>query len=252
VAFVDMNTQIEDTDEIIFGDEISNEGSNEYNSSFDIDSDSNDENSVYYGDVNPFTFREMDGKYFPPPAISSINTRSTIENKSAILPNEWMKWHEKLKRIIASESEEKLFTDEEEELPPQQDIQMPRVLQALADLVERYRRNTNDILDPPLITKKKEQRMMQKKNKDFMDTKAKQLVIAIVEHLEHLIIYGNYPKEMFGNYDKYAMESIRGSSYESLHAGLKLLMCAETIIPSAELIQPIKRISTALPTGVSQ
>ncbi len=229
-----MNAEVDDTDEIIFGDEISNEGSNEYDGRLDLESDGE------FVESNSFEL-----------AISDVNSRSTIVNKSAILPDKFMKWYEKLKKIITSETEEELFIDDEEEVPEQQDIQMPRVLQALADLVERYRRNTNDILDPPIITKKKEQRVLQKKNKDFMETKAKQLVIAIVEHLEHLIIYGNYPKEMFGNYDKYAMEAIRGNGYESLHAGLKLLMCAETIIPSAELIQPIKRISTALPTGVN-
>ena len=234
MAFVDINAQIDDTDEIIFGDEISNTGSEEYDGRLDLESESE------FIESNSFSL-----------AISNVNAKHTIQNKSAILPDKYSKWYEKLKKIIKTESEEELFIDDEEEMPQQQDMQMPRVLQALADLVERYRRNTNDILDPPIITKKKEQRVLQKKNKDFMETKAKQLVIAIVEHLEHLIIYGNYPKEMFGNYDKYAMEAIRGSGYESLHAGLKLLMCAETIIPSAELIQPIKRISTALPTGVN-
>ena len=231
-----MNTQIEvdDTDEIIFGDEISNSGSEEYDSRLDIESESE------FIESNSFGL-----------AISDINAKYTILNKSAILPDKYSKWYEKIKRLIKTEDDEELFIDDEEELHPQQDIQMPRVLQALADLVERYRRNTNDILDPPIITKKKEQRVLQKKSKDFMEIKSKQLVIAIVEHLEHLIIYGNYPKEMFGNYDKYAVESIRSNGYESLHAGLKLLMCAETIIPSAELIQPIKRISTALPTGVN-
>ncbi len=229
-----MNAQVDDTDEIIFGDEISNVGSDEYDERLDLESDGD------FVESNSFEL-----------AISDVNSKSTIFNKSAILPDKIGKWYDKLKKMIVEESEEELFIDDEEEVPEQQDMQMPRVLQALADLVERYRRNTNDILDPPIITKKKEQRVLQKKNKDFMETKAKQLVIAIVEHLEHLIIYGNYPKEMFGNYDKYAMEAIRGNGYESLHAGLKLLMCAETIIPSAELIQPIKRISTALPTGVN-
>lgn len=229
-----MNAQVDDTDEIIFGDEISNTGSDEYDGRLDLEAEGE------FDESNSFEL-----------AISDTNAKSMIYNKSAILPDKYTKWYEKLKRVIAIESEEELFVDDEEDVPQQQEMQMPRVLQALADLVERYRRNTNDILDPPIITKKKEQRVLQKKNKDFMEEKSRQLVIAIVEHLEHLIIYGNYPKEMFGNYDKYAMEAIRGNGYESLHAGLKLLMCAETIIPSAELIQPIKRISTALPTGVN-
>jgi len=234
VAFVDVNAEIDETDEIIFGDEISQSGEDEYDSNFDMDSDDvMDENDVF--DLG----------------ISDINSKANIFNKSAILPSKYDKWHKKLRLIIIQDQHEDIFSDEEEEEIQQPDIQMPRVLQALADLVDRYRRNTNDIFDPPLITKKKEQRVLQKRNKEFMDSKARQLVIAIVEHLEHLIMYGGYNEEMFGNYRVYAEKAVNSEGFESLHAGLKLLMCAETIIPSAEMIQPVKRISSALPTGVN-
>ncbi len=233
MSFIEYEKEIDDTDELIFGEEISKEGENVYDKSLDFESDGDSTENVYSL------------------AISNVNAKSIIFNKTAIIPNKYDRWYKKLKEIIVDDNSQDFFEDDEEEEQPQQDIQMPRVLQALADLVERYRRNTNDILDPPIISKKKEQRILQRKNKDFMDVKGKQMVIAIVEHLEHLIIYGSYPKEMFGQYEKYAMDSIKSNGYESLHSGLKLLMCAEIIIPSAELIQPIKRISSALPTGVN-
>jgi hypothetical protein len=233
VAFVDVNTEIDDTDEIIFGDEISQSGQDEYNSNFDMESDDIIENTMF--DL----------------AISDINSKSNVFNKSAILPSKYDKWYKKIKLLMLEDRREDIFSDEEEEEIRQPDIQMPRVLQALADLVERYRRNTNDVFDPPMITKKKEQRVLQKRNKEFMETKGKQMVIAIVGHLEQLIIHGGFQEEMFGNYVGYAKDSISSNGYESLHSGLKLVMCAEIIIPSAEMIQPVKRISSALPTGVN-
>ena len=121
MSFIEYEKEIDDTDELIFGEEISKEGENVYDKNLDFESDGDFTENVY-------TL-----------AISNVNAKSIIFNKTAIIPNKYDRWYKKLKEIIVDDNSQDFFEDDEEEEQPQQDIQMPRVLQALAGTVEPRR-----------------------------------------------------------------------------------------------------------------
>ena len=224
-------------DDYMYDDEIGSTGSNEYDESLDPEM-IDDIDDVISDDITDL-------------AISTVNAKGNIFNKSAILPTRFDRFADKIRLQIKLDDAEKIFDEEEEEVEEQRDVQLPRILQGLAELTERYRQNSLDCLDSPMITKRKEMRALERKQKEFMNIKGKQMITSIVQHIEHLIVQGNYPREMFGDFRNYAENWKNTDTYDALQWGMKVVMCAEVIIPSQERLHPIKRISSALPTGVN-
>ena len=144
----------------------------------------------------------------------------------------------------------KLVDDTETDIDPEE-FNIPRALQGLADVCDRYRRNMNEYIDPSIFPKKRQMRMMQHKQESFLRDGFKKQVILIEQHIRALIFQGKFPEKMFGQYRKFIRESLLNTNTETaLYAGMNLVLCAEIVMPAAEQITPIKRITEAIPSGI--
>ncbi len=130
-----------------------------------------------------------------------------------------------------------------------QEFEIPRAVQGLAKLVEDARENLNEIWSPTMFTKKKKMRLLRDKKNQFLKSGADQIAVAIVQHINSLVIMGHYPNKMFGDYLKHSASVKEAFSESKITPLLDLVLCAEVVMPTQEELIPKKRIDTALPSA---
>lgn len=144
-----------------------------------------------------------------------------------------------------------LETEPEAEEDKTPEYEVPRAIQGLAKLVDDARENISEIVSPTMFTKKKKMRLLRDKKNLFLRAGADQIGTAIVQHIEALVHQGHFPIHMFGDYSKHCAAIKKAIGEQKIVPLLDLILCAEVVMPSQELLIPRKRISAGLPSAGS-
>lgn len=184
-----------------------------------------------------------------PLAISIKQKPDTkIFNKSAIFRvdplHQYIYEQEKILQENVFDDVDEFSSSENDEIAP------PRALQGMVELCERYRRNFYMAIDTDYDEKRKRNKITLKKLSEFKLRGHKQIATAVKQHIDALVRQGKIHRFMFENYNHYYKECIEKSGDDALYAGMNLVLCAEVVAPSIEMINPVKRITASLPTGV--
>jgi len=202
----------------------------------------------------PESYRTDDEQLIP--AISPYQNEDVqIFNISALgaFDQNFIRLHEYA--ILMNEQEEREVKEELQsmdfsEVEPSDKVS--RILFGLQEITEKFRDNLYNIIDPEVLSSRKERRLLKKKSFMFQRNGFKDMVKLMEKHMTVLHMYGKYPEETFKNFKECAKKALESDNEsDALSFGMDVLLCAEAVMPMEETVVPRKRISEGIATPSS-
>lgn len=186
-------------------------------------------------------FFEKGGRLFNTSSLGS-------SSEELIKIHEWLiKQNEKEE----SDRQEELTEIDSAKLEPSDKVS--RILYGLQELTKKFRENMYNIVDPPILDSRKERRLNKKKMFQFQQKGFKDMISLMEKHMQVLITYGHYEKQVFKNFQDCAKKALDAQNQEeALGFGMDVLLCAEAVMPMEEMIMPQRRISEGIATPSAQ